>query len=210
MPRDQRESAWSVLGSFDACHRRQPEGAQARRSTRARHAADVRPCARERLQPRRPGRRGARCSTSSPAPVRSGSRRSPEAQRSAVFVERDPDAVRTIERNLDRLRLTGARVVHGDVLHTIAQEAVAGAKYDLVLVDPPYGMLNDIQPRSRATCRRSLQRTASSSSRPMRASSPSCRSRVRTSRKYGQTRITLFEAQPAIDHRDLLPARMTR
>ena len=28
---------------------------------------------------------------------------------SAVFVEHDADAVRTIERNLDRLRLTGAR-----------------------------------------------------------------------------------------------------
>src|SRR5204862_3993925 len=66
---------------------------------------------------------------------------------SAVFVERAPPAVRTIERNLDRLRLTGARVVHGDVLRTIAQEVTAGAKYDLVLVDPPYGMLNEIQPR---------------------------------------------------------------
>ena len=66
---------------------------------------------------------------------------------SAVFVEHDADAVRTIERNLDRLRLTGARVVRGDVLRTIAQEATAGAKYDLVLVDPPYGMLTEIQPR---------------------------------------------------------------
>src|ERR1051325_374169 len=66
---------------------------------------------------------------------------------SAVFVERDPDAVRTIERNLDHLRLTGARVVRGDVLRTIAQEATAGAKYDLVLVDPPYGMLTEIHPR---------------------------------------------------------------
>src|SRR5215468_11831534 len=41
---------------------------------------------------------------------------------SAVFVERDPEAVRTIERNLDRLRLIGARVVHGDALRTIAEE----------------------------------------------------------------------------------------
>ena len=65
---------------------------------------------------------------------------------SAVFVEREGEAVRTIEHNLDRLRLTGARVVNGDVLRTIAQEATAGAKYDLVLVDPPYGMLTEIQP----------------------------------------------------------------
>ena len=65
----------------------------------------------------------------------------------AVFVEHDADAVRTIEQNLDRLRLTGARVVRGDVLWAIAQDATAGAKYDLVLVDPPYGMLTEIQPR---------------------------------------------------------------
>ena len=69
---------------------------------------------------------------------------------SAVFVEHDADAVRTIERNLDRLRLTGARVVRGDVLQAIAQEATAGAKYDLVLVDPPYGMLTaDFPTRNR-------------------------------------------------------------
>src|SRR6185369_16907435 len=66
---------------------------------------------------------------------------------SAVFVENDSEALRTIERNLDRLRLTGARVVRGDVLRAIAQEANAGAKYDLVLVDPPYDMLTEIQPR---------------------------------------------------------------
>ena len=40
----------------------------------------------------------------------------------AVFVERDPQAVRTIERNLDRLRLTGARVVAADAVTTLAPE----------------------------------------------------------------------------------------
>src|SRR3954464_8592585 len=66
---------------------------------------------------------------------------------SAVFVEYDPDAVRKIERNLDRLRLTGARVVRGDVFRTIAQEATAGEKYDLVVVAPPYGILPETRPR---------------------------------------------------------------
>ena len=94
---------------------------------------------------------------------------------SAVFVEHDADAVRTIERNLDHVRLTGARVIRGDALWAIAQEAIAGAKYDLVLVDPPYGMLTEIQPASPATCRRCSRRTASSSSRRTPAPSPSCR-----------------------------------
>ena len=39
----------------------------------------------------------------------------------AVFVESDPDACRTIERNLEKLRLTGARVVCGDGVYTPTQ-----------------------------------------------------------------------------------------
>src|ERR687887_1593707 len=42
---------------------------------------------------------------------------------SAVFVETDPDAVRAIERNLDKLRLTGARVVRVDATTGLAHEA---------------------------------------------------------------------------------------
>src|SRR5919204_4828942 len=59
---------------------------------------------------------------------------------SAVFVEKDPDAVRAIERNLDKLRLTGARVVRLDAGTALVQENVAGRKYDLVFIDPPYAM----------------------------------------------------------------------
>ena len=114
---------------------------------------------------------------------------------SAVFVERDPDAVRTIERNLDKLRLTGARIVHGDVLRAIAQEANAGAKYDLVLVDPPYGMLTEIQPR---LARHLPSLVAADGVLVMETDSrtePELPLAVRTSRKYGQTRVTLFEAE---------------
>jgi 16S rRNA (guanine966-N2)-methyltransferase len=116
---------------------------------------------------------------------------------SAVFVERDPDAVRTIERNLDRLRLTGARVVHGEVLHTIAQEAVAGAKYDLVLVDPPYGMLNDIQPRLARHLPTLVTADGVIVVESDARSEPELPLPVRTSRTYGQTRVTLFEAGSA-------------
>ena len=113
----------------------------------------------------------------------------------AVFVERDPDAVRTIERNLDRLRLTGARVVHGDVLRTIAQEATAGAKYDLVLVDPPYGMLTEIQPRLARHLPPLLAADGLLVVEGDARTEPELPLSLRTSRKYGQTRVTLFEAQ---------------
>src|SRR5438034_5683771 len=59
---------------------------------------------------------------------------------SAVFVEAEPQAIRAIERNLDKLRLTGATVLRRDAITGLAQEAASGRKYDLVLADPPYSM----------------------------------------------------------------------
>jgi 16S rRNA (guanine966-N2)-methyltransferase len=116
---------------------------------------------------------------------------------SAVFVEHDPDALRTIEHNLDRLRLTGARVVRGDVLRAIAQEANAGAKYDLVLVDPPYGMLTDIQPRLARHLPQLLTADGLIVVEADARVDPELPLPIRTSRKYGQTRVTLFEAAEA-------------
>ena len=113
---------------------------------------------------------------------------------SAVFVENDADAVRTIERNLDRLRLTGARVVHADALRTIGREATAGAKYDLVLVDPPYGMLTEIQPRLARHVPQLLAADGLLVIETDARTEPELPLPVRTSRRYGQTRVTLFEA----------------
>ncbi len=115
---------------------------------------------------------------------------------SAVFVEHDPVAVRTIERNLDRLRLTGARVVSADVLRTIAQEATAGGKYDLVLVDPPYGMLTEIQPHLARHLPPLLAADGLLVLETDARTEPALPLQVRTSRKYGQTRVTLFEGRP--------------
>ncbi|HZT84512.1 MAG TPA: 16S rRNA (guanine(966)-N(2))-methyltransferase RsmD [Gaiellaceae bacterium] len=115
---------------------------------------------------------------------------------SAVFAEHDAEAVRTIERNLDRLRLTGARVVRGDVLRAVAQEATARAKYDLVLVDPPYGMLEEIQPRLAHHLPPLLAPGGLLVVETDARTEPELPLPVRTSRKYGQTRVTLFEAQP--------------
>jgi 16S rRNA (guanine966-N2)-methyltransferase len=116
---------------------------------------------------------------------------------SAVFVEHDPDALRAIDRNLDHLRLTAARVVRGDVLRTIAEEATAGAKYDLVLVDPPYEMLTEIQPRLARHLPPLLAADGLVVLETDARTEPELPLPVRTSRKYGQTRVTLFEAGTA-------------
>jgi 16S rRNA (guanine966-N2)-methyltransferase len=57
---------------------------------------------------------------------------------SCVFVERDREAARAIQANLEKLRLTGATVVARDVASTLRDERARNRRYDLVLVDPPY------------------------------------------------------------------------
>ncbi len=111
----------------------------------------------------------------------------------AVFVERDPEAVRTIERNLDALRLTGARVVHGDAVATLSREAAAGRKYDLVLVDPPYDMATNLQPQLARHLPSVLAEDGLLVLETDARVEPELPLPLRTSRKYGSTRITLYE-----------------
>ncbi len=56
----------------------------------------------------------------------------------AVFVENDREACRVIQRNLEKLRLTGADVRCQDALAALHDEKARGRRYDLVLVDAPY------------------------------------------------------------------------
>jgi len=116
--------------------------------------------------------------------------------RRAVFVERDVDAARTIERNLDRLRLTGARVVRGDALATLAQEAAAARKYDLVLVDPPYGMYPSLQSQLARLLPPVLGADGLLVVETDARVEPELPLTLRTSRRYGSVRVTLFEGMP--------------
>jgi len=111
-----------------------------------------------------------------------------------VFVEADADAVRTIERNLDKLRLSGATVIRTEAMTGLAQEATAGRKYDLVLVDPPYSMtdfdtLARYLPRVLADDGLAVLESAARTEPELAGLA------VRTTRKYGSTRVTVFEHQ---------------
>jgi len=105
----------------------------------------------------------------------------------AVFVEADPQACRTIERNLDQLGLRG-EVRCGDVLPTIANER---RRYDLVFCDPPYAE-SDYEPLARY-----LQRLLAEEGLLVFETAakvePELPLTKRTSRRYGAARITLFE-----------------
>jgi 16S rRNA (guanine966-N2)-methyltransferase len=110
---------------------------------------------------------------------------------SAVFVETDRDARRTIDRNLEKLRFGGARVAAAEATTVLAQEAAAGRKYDLVLVDPPYTMTDY------DTLARYLPLVLADDGLLVfetdARTEPQLPLEVRTSRKYGSTRVTLFE-----------------
>jgi 16S rRNA (guanine(966)-N(2))-methyltransferase RsmD len=114
----------------------------------------------------------------------------------AVFVESDPDAARAIERNLDRLRLTGATVVRRDARTALAAEAAAGRTFDLVLVDPPYGAWPELE-RSIAPYLADVLAPDGllvvETAAPVEPELPLA---LRTSRRYGAARLTLYEREP--------------
>jgi len=106
----------------------------------------------------------------------------------AVFVESDSAACRAIDRNLEKLRLTGARVVCRDALRFLPTER---RQYDLVLLDPPYEM-TDYSVLARylpaALAENGLLVVESDARHE-----PELPLELRTSRRYGSARVTLFE-----------------
>ena len=110
----------------------------------------------------------------------------------ATFVERDGDAVRTIERNLDTLRLK-ATVIRQDAVTALAREAGIGKKYDLVLLDPPYDMYADLQPQLARYLPAVLAEDGLVVVETDARVEPELPLTLRTSRKYGSVRVTVYE-----------------
>jgi len=108
---------------------------------------------------------------------------------SVVFVETDREACRTIDRNIEKLRLTGATVIQRDAFQVLAAEKRI---YDLVLCDPPYGFDEDerLAPYlARALAPDGLLVYETTSRREPVLAGLS----TRTSRTYGSARLTLLE-----------------
>jgi len=112
----------------------------------------------------------------------------------AVFVESDRAACRTIEQNLDRLRLTGAVVVCGDVGQALAADVAGGQRYDLVLVDPPYRLFSDVEPLLSRYVPAVLTEAGIVVVETSEREEPELALPKRTSRRYGSARLTVFEA----------------
>ncbi|HEY6464134.1 MAG TPA: 16S rRNA (guanine(966)-N(2))-methyltransferase RsmD [Polyangiaceae bacterium] len=106
----------------------------------------------------------------------------------AVFVEADRDAVRAIERNLDKLRLK-ATVLERDAVGMLATERT---KYDLVFVDPPYDMYTDLEPKLARYLPAVLADDGVVVLETDARTEPELPLEERTSRKYGQARVTVY------------------
>jgi 16S rRNA (guanine966-N2)-methyltransferase len=111
----------------------------------------------------------------------------------AVFVESDADAARAIERNLDRLRLTGAAVIRADARTALAAETAAGRAYDLVLVDPPYQRWPELERTLASYLGEVLEPDGLLVVETAARVEPDLPLALRTSRRYGAARLTLYE-----------------
>jgi 16S rRNA (guanine966-N2)-methyltransferase len=107
-----------------------------------------------------------------------------------TFVEKDRLACRAIADNLEKLRLTGARVLCQDVMTTLRQES---RSYDLVLVDPPYGTWDELEPKLAQLLPRVLAPDGLLVIETGARTEPTLPLAQRTSRRYGSARLTLFE-----------------
>ena len=59
--------------------------------------------------------------------------------RRVVMVERDRSALAALRAAIERLRATQVELIAGDAFESMARLARAGSRFDLVLLDPPFG-----------------------------------------------------------------------
>ena len=109
---------------------------------------------------------------------------------SVTFVENDRVACRTISQNLEKLDLTGARVVCEDAVPWLRRET---RRYDLVLLDPPYEDFVLFQHKLAPRLPSILAPEGLLVVETAAKDEPEVPLALRTSRRYGSARLTLFE-----------------
>jgi 16S rRNA (guanine966-N2)-methyltransferase len=109
---------------------------------------------------------------------------------SVTFVESDRAACRTIADNLAKLKLTDARVTCGDAVWAVRRDSDT---YDLILVDPPYEAWSELEPKLAQHLPRLLAPDGLLVVETGQRTEPQLPLPIRTSRRYGSARLTLFE-----------------
>jgi 16S rRNA (guanine966-N2)-methyltransferase len=112
---------------------------------------------------------------------------------SVTFVESDRDACRTINRNLEKLELEGAKVLCQDGLTALRNDVRSGRRYDLVLVDPPYRRFSSLQNALIQYLPEVLEPGGLLIVETSAKDEPELPLSRLKSRRYGAARLTLFE-----------------
>jgi 16S rRNA (guanine966-N2)-methyltransferase len=108
----------------------------------------------------------------------------------AVFVESDLEACRVIDRNLEKLRLTGAQVACSSVARFVAADT---RTYDLIFCDPPYDEYATLEPTIARYVPKLLADGGLLVLETAAKTEPQLPLAQRTSRRYGAARITLLD-----------------
>jgi 16S rRNA (guanine966-N2)-methyltransferase len=110
-----------------------------------------------------------------------------------LFAETDPAACRVIRRNLEQLGLPGGRVAQRDAVALLRGEAAGGTRHELVLLDPPYGRWADVEEPLGRLLAPVLADAAVVVVETDAAIQPTLPLSLRTTRRYGSARLTLFD-----------------
>ena len=111
---------------------------------------------------------------------------------SCVFVEHDRSATRVIQANLEKLGLTGATIVTADAAAALRSERERGHRFDLALVDPPYGEWERHAPALAELLPAVVSDDALVVVETSDRVEPALPFDVVTTRRYGSARITVF------------------
>jgi 16S rRNA (guanine(966)-N(2))-methyltransferase RsmD len=113
--------------------------------------------------------------------------------RRAVLVESDRQAAAAAVRNVEKLGLAGATVLRDDARRKLADDARTGRRYDLVLIDPPYRMLASLLPTLAVYLPTVVTPDGLVVVESAAQEEPELPLPLRTSRRYGSARLTLFD-----------------
>ena len=104
------------------------------------------------------------------------------------------EAARNRWENLERLRLTGAVIVNREVAAALRDERARGSRFDLVLVDPPYGEWVGHAPALAEHLPALLASNALVVVETSERIEPELPLDLVTTRRYGSARMTVFSA----------------
>jgi 16S rRNA (guanine966-N2)-methyltransferase len=116
---------------------------------------------------------------------------------SCTFVDDDRAAVQAVRDNLARVgldpaRSARARVVAGDARRALQADARRGARYTLVLVDPPYAMYDALRPQLATLLPPVAGAGALLVVETAAGTSAGLPWRVLREKRYGDTRVTIL------------------